>query len=158
MVDRETAVAPRIKRISNALDRRRNADMEDMELTSTQGWVLGYLTRNRDRLFTPGDLVRHFGLTHATVSGILQRLGAKEFITIEADENDHRRRCVRVTDKALDCHQRILRHMAETEAMLSAGLSEEEHAALLCLLDRVIAGLDEEPCCGCGRGKEDAHV
>ena len=63
MVDRETALAPRIKRISNALDRRRNADMEDMELTSTQGWLLGYLTRHRDRLFTPGDLVRQFGLT-----------------------------------------------------------------------------------------------
>jgi MarR family multiple gene transcriptional regulator MgrA len=156
MVDRETALAPRIKRISNALDRRRNADMEDMELTSTQGWLLGYLTRHRDRLFTPGDLVRQFGLTHATVSGILQRLEAKGFITIEADDADHRRRCIRLTEKALDCHQNILRHIAETEAMLGAGLTAEEHAALLRLLNRVIAGLDEEPCC-C-RGKEGAHV
>lgn len=158
MEDRENAVAPRIKRISNALDRKRTRDMETMELTSSQGWLLGYLTRHRDEAVTLGDLVRKFDLTHPTVSGILQRLEAKGFVTVEADPADRRRRCVRVTEKALDCHQRIIRRMTETDTKLTAALTADERAALLRLLDRIIAGLEEEPGCACGAGKEGAHV
>nr|MCR5552608.1 MarR family transcriptional regulator [Oscillospiraceae bacterium] len=91
----KNAVGPRIKRVNNVLDFWRTQDMERLGLTSTQGYLLGWLTRNADRSVTPSELGRSFKLSQPTISGILQRLEAKGFVTMEADSNDRRRKYVR---------------------------------------------------------------
>ena len=138
----EQAVGPRIKRISNAMDRKRTVDLEDLGLTSSQGLVLGYLARHRDEAVCPGDVCRHFGLSQPTVTGILQRMEAKGFIVFADDPSDRRRRLIAGTEKALDVHQRVVEHFWETEALLTRGLSEAERETLLVLLDRLIANMD----------------
>ena len=65
----DNLVSPRIKRISNALDRRVTMELEDMELTASQGMVLGYLHRRRGQDVYPVDIGKHFGLSHPTVTG-----------------------------------------------------------------------------------------
>ncbi len=146
----ENAVGPRIKRISNALDRKRTLDMEDMELTSSQGFVLGYLTRHRDEAITPGDLGRHFGLSHPTVTGILQRLEAKGFLNYAEDPDDRRKKRICVTEKAWEIHQRVIRHFQETETLITGQMTEQEVLTLLTLLDRVIENIGRidglDPC------------
>ncbi len=153
----ESALGPRIKRISNAIDRKRTLDMEDMELTSSQGMVLGYLARNPDRALSPGDVGRHFGLSHPTVTGILQRLEAKGFVTYAADPADRRRKQVLATEKALDCHSRIRERFLENEDRLTKGMSEAERTRLLELLDRVIENMGAAcECCAGSPGQEEA--
>lgn len=146
----EKAVGPRIKRISNALDRKRTLDMEDMALTSSQGFVLGYLTRHAEEPVTPGELGRHFGLSHPTVTGILQRLEAKGFIRYAEDIGDRRKKRICVTEKALEVHQQVLQRFQETETLITQGMTEREIAALLALLDRVIENIGRvdglDPC------------
>lgn len=146
----ENAISPRIKRISNALDRKRTMDMEDMELTSSQGFVLGYLTRHREEAITPGDLRRHFGLSHPTVTGILQRLEAKGFLTCAEDPDDRRKKHICVTEKAWEVHQQVIRHFQETEALITGQMTEQEVLTLLTLLDRVIENIGRidglDPC------------
>ena len=151
----EPLVGPRIKRISNALDRKRTLDLEDMDLTSSQGMVLGYLNRRREETVYPGDIGKHFGLSHPTVSGILQRLEAKGFITYEAERGDRRKKRVCTTDRALDCHQRIRGRFLETEALLTGTMSPQELATLVTLLDRMIEKLDAG--CEACRPKEESH-
>ena len=146
----ENAVGPRLKRISNALDRKRTLDMEDMELTSSQGFVLGYLTRHSAEPVTPGDLGRHFGLSHPTVTGILQRLEAKGFIRYAEDVGDRRKKRICVTEKALEVHQQVLQRFQETETLITQGMTERELGELLALLDRVIENIGRldglDPC------------
>lgn len=137
----EQAIGPRIKRISNAMDRKRTRDLEDLELTSSQGIVLGYLVRNRDSSISPGDIGKHFGLSHPTVTGILQRLETKAYIRYAEDPADRRRKRIEVTERALDCHCRIQERFLETENRLTAGMSEEARAGLLALLDQMIANM-----------------
>ena len=151
----EFLIGPRIKRISNALDRKRTLDLEDMDLTSSQGMVLGYLIRRRDESVCTGDIGRHFGLTNPTVSGILQRLESKGFITYEAAEGDRRKKRIRITDRATDCHQHIRARFLETEALLASAMSPEELTTLLELMDRMIEKLDAG-CTAC-RPKEEPH-
>ena len=134
----DNAVGPRIKRISNALDRKRTLDMEDVELTSSQGFVLGYLTRHSAEPVTPGDLGRHFNLSHPTVTGILQRLEAKGFLRYVEDSGDRRKKRICVTEKALDVHQQVLQRFQETEALITQGMTQREIQDLLALLDRII--------------------
>ncbi len=151
----EASVGARIKRISNAMDRKRTLDLEDMDLTSSQGMVLGYLNRRRDETVYPGDIGRHFGLSHPTATGILQRLEAKGFVVYEADGADRRKKRVRLTEKALECHQQIHKRFLETEALLTGGLSDEEKTQLLRLLDRMIESMDAG--CEACRPKEEAN-
>ena len=153
----EQALGPRIKRISNALDRKRTLDIEDMELTSSQGMVLGFLSRRGGQGVNPGDICRHFGLAHPTVTGILQRLEAKGFIRFTADPEDRRRKQIAVTEKALDCQQRLRARFLETETQMTAGLEPEELERLRALLDRVIENIGAG-CDGCGssRPKEES--
>ena len=150
----EQAVGPRIKRISNAMDRKRTVDLEDLGLTSSQGLVLGYLARHQDEAVFPGDVCRHFGLSQPTVTGILQRLEAKGFLVYADDPADRRRRRLVPTEKALDCHQRVVEHFWETEALLTRGMSEAERETLLALLDRLIANMDAGCESGAPRPKE----
>ena len=138
----QQAIGPRIKRICNAIDRQRTLDMEDMELTSSQGVVLGYLVRNRDRAVSPGDVGRHFGLSHPTVTGILQRLEAKAFIAYAEDPEDRRKKRILATEKALDCHGHIRERFLENEERLTKGMSEAERTQLSALLDRIIVNMD----------------
>ncbi len=151
----ENAVGPRIKRISNALDRKRTLDMEDMELTSSQSFVLGYLTRHAGEPVTPGELGRHFDLSQPTVTGILQRLEAKGFIRYAEDSGDRRKKRICVTEKAQEIHQQVVLRFRETERLITQGMSERETKELLALLDRVIENIGRvdglDPC----RSKEE---
>ena len=146
----ENAVGPRLKRISNALDRKRTLDLEDLDLTSSQGMVLGWLVRRQEAPVNPGEIGRHFGLSHPTVTGILQRLEAKNFIRYAGDSGDRRKKRVIVTEKALDVHQRVVQRFQETETLITEGMSEREIGALLGLLDRVIDNIGRvdglDPC------------
>ena len=155
MFQSESAVGTRIKRISNAMDRKRTLDLEDMDLTSSQGMVLGYLNRRRDETVYPGDIGRHFGLSHPTATGILQRLEAKGFVVYEADSEDRRKKRVCLTERAIECHQQIHKRFLETEALLTRGLSAEEENQLLRLLDRMIESMDAG--CEACRPKEEPH-
>ena len=151
----KNALGPRIKRVNNVLDFWRTQDMERLGLTSTQGYLLGWLTRNADRSVTPSELGRSFRLSQPTISGILQRLEAKGFVTMEADPNDRRRKYVRTTERAAECHQQIISNFRDMERRLAAPLSAEEQETLVALLDRMIEGLEQD---ARQRETEAAHV
>lgn len=146
----ELAISPRIKRISNALERKRTLDLEDMDLTSSQAFVLGYLLRHQEEPVTPGDICRHFDLSHPTVTGILQRLECKGFLKYVEDSSDRRKKQICVTDKALEVQHCANQRCQETESLVSGSLSEEEMRVLVGLLDRVIANIGQveglDPC------------
>ena len=153
----EQALGPRIKRISNAMDRKRTLDMEDMDLTSSQGQVLGFLARRKEEAVSPADIGRHFGLSHPTVTGILQRLEAKGFVAYAQDPADRRKKQVYATEKALDCHEHIVERFLQTERQMTRGLTEAEKAGLLALLDRVIENMGAGCSCCAPERKEGAE-
>jgi len=154
----ELAVSPRIKRISNALERKRTLDLEDMDLTSSQAFVLGYLLRHREQAVTPGDICRHFGLSHPTVTGILQRLECKGFLRYVEDSADRRKKQICVTEKAQEIQHCAQQRCQETETFISSGLSEDEIRTLVGLLDRVIANIGQvDGLDACQRPKEEAR-
>ena len=70
---------------------------------------------HRGEVVYPKNIEKQFSLTHPTVSGILQRLEAKGFITMLPDPADHRCRRVELTEKAEQCQQEISQHIREME-------------------------------------------
>ena len=75
----------KIKTISKLLTQNMNNSIMSLDLTSSQALVLGYLcyrTRRQETVY-PRDVERHFHFTHPTVSGLLQRLEIKGYLSSE---------------------------------------------------------------------------
>lgn len=140
MESMDNAVSSRIKRISNALHHLCTEDIAEQELTSSQAYVLAWLIRQQQPVY-PCDIGKRFGIKHPTVSGILQRLDAKGFISFVPDP-DHRRKRIVLTQKTHLCDERLRKRIRQNEQMLLDGMSPEEIDTLRTLLDRVIGNID----------------
>ena len=136
----DNAVSSRIKRISNALHRLCTNDIAEQELTSSQAYVLAWLAHQQQPAY-PSDISKRFGLKHPTVSGILQRLDAKGFISFVPDP-DHRRKRILLTEKSRFCDEWLKTRISQNERMLLDGMSQEEIQTLCNLLDRVIGNIN----------------
>ena len=148
----EKDVGWKIKRLHSAYAQFRERNIQKLDLTSTQAFLLGYLSHHSDAPVYAGDIGRDFGLRHPTVSGLLSRMEQKGFVRYEADE-DHRRKRIVLTERALAVHEQILEQIHATNMLATANLTKDEVATLHRLLDQVYANLTaassengEEPC------------
>lgn len=69
-----------IKMLNTAIERVMNREMSDLGLTYTQTTVIGYLLENRGQDICQRDIEYNLGLTHPTVSSILNRMEANGLI------------------------------------------------------------------------------
>ena len=67
-----------------ALGQRMDQALSGMDLTFSQGHIMGYLA-HRDTPPCAKDIEDRFHLSHPTVSGLLSRLEKKEFIQLRED-------------------------------------------------------------------------
>ena len=83
----------------------------------------------------PKDIEKRFNLTHPTVSGLLQRLEAKGFITCIPDPDDRRYKRVAITPSAREIQAEICRHIQSMEQAMIAGMRDDEVETFIRLLD-----------------------
>ena len=143
-----TAIGPKINALSHAMDQALNRSVSSMELTASQGFVLGYLTHHRSAPVFQRDLEREFGFSHPTASGILQRLESKGFVQFAVCDRDRRCKQILVTDKALQLHEQIRARMQENETQVTKGMSAAEIAQFQRLLNLAMKNMGAElGCC-----------
>ena len=133
----------KIKTISKLLTQNMNNSITSLDLTSSQARVLGYLccrTKRQETVY-PRDIERHFRFTHPTVSGLLQRLETKGYLSSEPSAEDRRCKQILVTKRALEANQQVLDHLAASEQRLVCDMSRVEITQLHSFLDRMIQNL-----------------
>ena len=133
----------KIKIISKLLTQNMNNSITSLDLTSSQALVLGYLcyrTRQQETVY-PRDVERHFHFTHPTVSGLLQRLETKGYLSSEPSPEDRRCKQILVTNRALEANQQVLDQLAASEQRLVSDMSRVEITQLHNFLDRMIQNL-----------------
>ena len=141
MQDCSQNLGPRLRYLNNRITQYMDQQFLALDLTSTQSFILHHLSLHENEAMYPKDIEKRFHLTHPTVSGVLQRLEAKNFIVIEPDRADRRCKRIRLTDRARRCDEAV-RHAFETlERLMCSGMSEEEQQTLLRLLDLASANL-----------------
>jgi len=117
---------------------------EALGITSSQGLMLGYLTRQHLSGNTPiyaKDAEQHFGVRHSSVSGVLQRLETKGFIRFEQDDNDRRCKKIELTHKALEIHGEIEKQILEMERRIFRDMTQEETETFIRLLRQATENL-----------------
>ena len=133
----------KIKIISKLLTQNMNNSITSLDLTSSQARVLGYLCYRiqRQEKVYPRDIERDFHFTHPTVSGLLQRLAVKGYLSSEPSSEDRRCKQIMVTKRALEANQQVLDQLAASEKRLVSDMSPGEIAQLKSFLDRMIQNL-----------------
>ena len=111
-----------------------------MELTSAQGRIMGYLAR-RGEPPCAKDIEEEFHLSHPTVWGLLSRLEKKDFIEFRPDAADRRCKRIYVLPKGKQLHETMHRTIAENEARMVENFTPEEQAQFVSLLLRAIANM-----------------
>ena len=125
--------------IHTAIDRKLTA----LGLTGQQSFVLRFLSEHTGEPVYARDIEKRFNLTHPTVSGILQRLESKGFISILPDPDDRRCHRIALTDKGRRCQQDIQAHIDAMERAMTNGMTDAEQAQLHDLLARLTDNLTE---------------
>lgn len=137
---REKHYGPKLRMLFSMIDQQINASLEDMELTCSQGHVMGFVMYQKE-MPCPRDVEEAFGLSHPTVSGLLSRLEKKGFVQLIPDAHDRRCKRIRVLPKGIECMDRLHTCIRATEENLVAGFTPEERELLFQLLDRAICNL-----------------
>ena len=132
----------RIRVLSQAIRQAIDRKLTDLDLTGQQSFILRYLSDRNGEVVYPKDIEKRFNLTHPTVSGILQRLECKGFLTSEPDPDDRRYKRITLTEKAEECQKEIHQHIHALEKTMTAGMSEDDVNTLLRLLDLAAQNLD----------------
>lgn len=132
----------RFRLLDQAGKQRVDQQFQEMELTAMQSYVLRYLHDRAGEVVYPKDIERRFNLTHPTVSGLLQRLESKGFLSCEPDPDDRRYKRIVLTEKAAECQKEIWQHILTIEQTMTAGMQESEIDTLVRLLDLAAKNLD----------------
>lgn len=79
----------------------------------------------------------------ATFGSVIGRLEARGWVRREADAADRRRKLLWVTPEGAEVARRMKRQVGKAQARILAPLSDGERQQLLGLLDRLVAGHEE---------------
>jgi len=111
-------------------------------LTIAQFSVLNHLVRLEDD-WSPARLAAAFQVTKGTMTSTLQRLVAKDFITLEPNPVDGRAKHVRLTAAGRLAREEALSATAPALGDISAALSHAEIEALIPDLQKLRVWLDK---------------
>ncbi len=143
--------APKIRHLYWCNDQALTGALAQMDLTASQGHVLGYLN-HCEAPPVARDLENALKISHACAAGILERLAKKGFIEFRPDPRDRRCKRIYVLEKASRCHSHIHETMAAVEAKMMAGFTPQEQEQFSALLSRAVENMGGIPRC---RKKEE---
>lgn len=130
-----------IKQIHIAFETRCHKNLQRYNLTPSQMDILLYLKKHQEDALTQRDLETGLTLKNPTVTGLLNRLEEKGFITREQNLNDKRSKFIKMTDKA----ERVLEdgylYIQELDAKMLNGISEEEQEQLFKHIYKILDNL-----------------
>lgn len=113
------------KEIVQNIEKQKNKDLQNLQLTSIQASVLIYLLNEKD-IKNQRDIEKRFSLTNPTVNGILNRLEIKGFIVRIVSKQDARNKEIHLTDKSLKLKKEMNSKVKKLEKNLINNISKEE--------------------------------
>ncbi len=143
MIETAKHLGHSFKKLHFLLEQAINQRLLELDLTSAQGHVIGFLRHSKEPPCAK-DLENAHGLSHATVSGILSRMEAKGFISQEPDPHDRRVKRLYLKDRGLACSESIWHHIEEIERGMTADFTPEELEQFRSYLSRAISNLDRQ--------------
>ncbi|MDE5994272.1 MAG: MarR family transcriptional regulator [Oscillospiraceae bacterium] len=129
------------KILNTAIERILNNEMADIGLTYTQATVIGYLKQNMNKDICQKDIEYNLGLTHPTVSSILNRMEESGMITTETLPSDHRYKKIVPTEEAISLSECIHDKIEKIKKQLFKNISSEQEDSLSSVIKTMIGNI-----------------
>lgn len=130
---RSISIVKVLKQVGDYIKQNVEDEFKEMNLTGSQGMVLGSLARNGEMRIS--DLSDRMGLSNSTVSGIVDRLEKKGFVERIRSKEDRRVVHVRVTP---DFRKKAKNHFNDIEKKINTIMDKATPEEA----DKVFEGLD----------------
>ena len=132
------------KWIDQACKKSMDDILVEYDLTKSQEEILRFLHYHENESIIQKDIENFFHISNPTVTGLLNRLEAKGFITRETSEDDKRVRTIKATTKSKAMREKMKRTIQANESQLVQGFTKEEKDMLYQLLIRVADNLHKK--------------
>lgn len=130
-----------IKRIHCALLAEASSHFTDIDLTPQQAHVLIFLRKSDQETARMKDLEHNFHCAQSTMAGIIARLEKKELIQSFVLSDDHRVKCVRLTDDGRSLCDRSHASIEAAESKILEQLTPSEREQAYALLQKMYAAV-----------------
>lgn len=141
--DAEDRLFRALRRLLHASDSYSRQLVAQHQVTAPQLVCLQELLRHGPMI--PSVLARNVALSQPTVTGILQRLDARGFVTRLRDQGDRRRVTLRLTQAGTEAAARAPSPLHVRLAVGLHALEPDRRTALADALDELVAMLEREP-------------
>ena len=127
-----------IRNLSNLIHRRINRMVaeEEESLTARQVWMLDYLIHQGDMEIMQKDIEKEFSIRRSTASHMLTLMENNGYIRRVAVPRDARLKRIVLTEKGRQAQERMTDRIKRFEAMMRAGMTDEEVEGFLMMLGR----------------------
>ncbi|MCD8339750.1 MAG: MarR family transcriptional regulator [Burkholderiales bacterium] len=115
-----------LRYIYNQMERCRNLDFGNLDITSSQASVMLFLFKNRSQQVTQQNVQTALMLSHPTITGLMQRLETKGFIQRISDPQDGRCKAVELTPKGEEIEKALKNNTRAMEQRALNGLTTQE--------------------------------
>ncbi|MBM6830108.1 MarR family transcriptional regulator [Anaerotignum lactatifermentans] len=127
--------------LGNAVTWLRNQKMQSIDLTSSQSGIIQYILRHPHEKVTAGNLIERLRLSKPTISKIIKLLERKGLVERSTDNKDLRKRIIVLTKKGQSLEEELQRIDQQAEEILLYGMTAEETAQFLGLLQKALENL-----------------
>jgi len=104
--------------------------------------IITYLFINKGKEVFQRDIEQEFEIRRPTVTKLLQSMEKNGLITRHEVDYDARLKKIQLTEKAVQLHGEMLDKVGSYEKMLTKGLTEEEIATFLVIVEKIKKNLE----------------
>lgn len=130
-----------LKQLKVVLEQYRKENMDDLDITPSQCFMLRYLMTLDCSSTCAADIFKALGISRVSVSVNLNNLQKKGYLTMEGDFRYERRKKISLTKKAYEMQEEIGRVLKRREDCLCEGISQEDLNLFEDVLNRMILNL-----------------
>lgn len=142
-MDRRRRLWYLIKQIHLSMETVFNNALKEENITKSQADVLRYLHMNKDERITQKDIERYFDISNPTVTGILNRLEAKDLIVRSVDSTDARVRLVTLSKHGEETFYSFVKKLEDNNEMMMSAVALEDWELLLDMLNLILDKVDD---------------
>ncbi len=129
-----------VKRSALIFDKLSNQLLTPYDLTGSQFKILMVLYYTPEGSVRQADIEAKFSMTNPTVTGLVQKLEAKELVRRVPHPEDGRSKVLVLTERALAMREELLALSDDLERQMTANLNEAECEQLALLLAKMLKG------------------
>lgn len=133
-----TKISILIKKTSLVFDKISNQLLTPYDLTGSQFKILMVLMHAPEGSVRQIDIENKFAMTNPTVTGLVQKLEAKDLVKRMPHPDDKRSKVLALTDRAMAMKEELLALADNLEQQMTRNLNDDEREQLASLLLKML--------------------